>query len=427
MSFHRLPLNDPVLLKKWLIKIRQQNTPVNHNSRVCSAHFEGGKRSSDSYIPTIFPWSKSSRKPPKKRSSPKRKPPPKRRRTDQEIVANKENIFQSVSASNVSSLCSPVRSIATTTNASSGPVRIAHVATANASTNTVQNVFNAATQTHASCSDAVTQTNVLKADVEIQHSPTMLHKSIQTELKVSDASTSTEDLDLEPVPFSIEQIKNNDTDVTFYTGFASFLHFLACFNFLGPAVTNLTYTRKNSDFPSSKGRPRSLSPINEFFLTMCRLRLALREQDLANRFLISQSSVSRIVNTWINLMYYKFKEISIWPSRATIDNFMPDSFRSMYPTTRCIIDATEIFIQMPSNPSAQQLTFSNYKNHNTLKALVGITPSGAICFISKLFGGNISDKKLTLQSGLLDLLEPGDRLWPIEDLTLMNYCHLEFL
>ena len=105
----------------------------------------------------------------------------------------------------------------------------------------------------------------MKADVEIQHSPTMLHKSIQTELKVSDASTSTEDLDLEPVPFSIEQIKNNDTDVTFYTGFASFLHFLACFNFLGPAVTNLTYTRKNSDFPSSKGRPRSLTPINEFF------------------------------------------------------------------------------------------------------------------------------------------------------------------
>ena len=49
---------------------------------------------------------------------------------------------------------------------------------------------------------------------------------------------------------------------------------------------------------------------------------------------------------------------------------------------------------MPSNPSAQQLTFSNYKNHNmhTAKALVGITPSGAICFNSDLYGGNISDK-----------------------------------
>lgn len=80
----------------------------------------------------------------------------------------------------------------------------------------------------------------------------------------------------------------------------------------------------------------------------------------------------------------------------------------MYPNTRCIIDATEIFIEMPANPSAQQLTFSNYKNHNTLKALIVITPSGVISFISDLYGGNISDKKLTQLSGLLDLLEPGD-------------------
>ena len=56
----------------------------------------------------------------------------------------------------------------------------------------------------------------------------------------------------------------------------------------------------------------------------------------------------------------------------------------MYPTTRCIVDATKIFIEMPTNPTAQQLTYSNYKNHNTLKALVAITPSGAISFISDL-------------------------------------------
>ena len=80
---------------------------------------------------------------------------------------------------------------------------------------------------------------------------------------------------------------------------------------------------------------------------------------------------------------------------------MADCFRTMYPRTRCIADATELFIEMPSNPSAQQLTFSNYKNHTTAKALVGITPSGAICFISDLYDGNISDKKLTVECGIL--------------------------
>lgn len=41
-----------------------------------------------------------------------------------------------------------------------------------------------------------------------------------------------------------------------------------------------------------------------------------------------------------------------------------------------IVDATEIYIEGPPNPTAQQATFSNYKNRNALKALVGIDPSG---------------------------------------------------
>ena len=97
----------------------------------------------------------------------------------------------------------------------------------------------------------------------------------------------------------------------------------------------------------------------------------------------------------------------IWPSRRQINHFIPQMFKEFYPTTR-IIDATEIFIQSPSNPIAQQLTFSSYKNHNTLKTLVCITPSGSISFISKLYGGCTSDRELFLQSGLLDVLEAGD-------------------
>jgi hypothetical protein len=87
---------------------------------------------------------------------------------------------------------------------------------------------------------------------------------------------------------------------------------------------------------------------------------------------------------------------------------MPNTFKMKYPTTRVIIDATEVFVEQPALPELQQLTFSNCNNHNTYKGLIGILPSGAVTFVSKLYPGSISDKELTRRSGLLDLLEKGD-------------------
>ena len=54
------------------------------------------------------------------------------------------------------------------------------------------------------------------------------------------------------------------------------------------------------------------------------------------------------------------------------------------------------------------MTFSNYKNNNTFKGLVGISPDGSVIFVSSLCPGSISDKELTRRSGILDFLEPGD-------------------
>lgn len=73
-----------------------------------------------------------------------------------------------------------------------------------------------------------------------------------------------------------------------------------------------------------------------------------------------------------------------------------------------ILDVTEIYVQKPALPDLQQMTFSNYKNSNTYKVLIGISPAGAITFISDLYAGAISDKELTKQSGILQLLEIGD-------------------
>ena len=73
-----------------------------------------------------------------------------------------------------------------------------------------------------------------------------------------------------------------------------------------------------------------------------------------------------------------------------------------------IIDATEIFVEQPAIPELQQLTFSSYKNHNTYKGLIGISPTGAVVFVSDLYPGSISDKELTRRCGILDMLDKGD-------------------
>ena len=225
--------------------------------------------------------------------------------------------------------------------------------------------------------DSVAQTcTLLKEDAEVQavvEASTDINPGLLNIAR--HVATTTEDLNAPATQFSIESIQHDDKAILFYTGFPSYILLLTCLNFFGLAAMVLCYDKKSVDPEAGfVGRHRALTPMNEFFLTRCRLRLALKEQDLAYRFQISQSTVSRIITTWLNFMLYKFKEVPIWPSRQAIDHFMPDCFQTTYHRTRCIIDATELFIEMPSNPSAQQLTFSNYKNHNTAKALVGITP-----------------------------------------------------
>ena len=80
-------------------------------------------------------------------------------------------------------------------------------------------------------------------------------------------------------------------------------------------------------------------------MTLVRLRMAFPELDMANQFGVSQSTVSRITVTWINLLYHNFKAIERFPSWNVVNKYMPESFKKKYPNTRVILDATEFFIE----------------------------------------------------------------------------------
>jgi len=50
-----------------------------------------------------------------------------------------------------------------------------------------------------------------------------------------------------------------------------------------------------------------------------------------------------------------------------------------------------------------------------MKSLIGISPHGTVTFVPTLCTGSMSDTEITKQSGLLDLLEPGDTVMSDKD------------
>ena len=118
--------------------------------------------------------------------------------------------------------------------------------------------------------------------------------------------------------FRLSSIEDDDEQVAFYTGFSSYSKLKAVYDFLGPSVEQLKYCKKQDEaallgIDNKRLCKRSLPSLEEFFMTLVRLRLDLLEQDLAYRFNVSQPTVSRITVTWINFLYLQFKELPLWP------------------------------------------------------------------------------------------------------------------
>ena len=95
-----------------------------------------------------------------------------------------------------------------------------------------------------------------------------------------------------------------------------------------------------------RGALEDLTPSQKLLLVMMRLRYNFLQNDLACRFNVEQSSVSRILNQWIPMLKVQLKQLIRWP-QTTIGPIDPPY--NLLPNAVAIIDGTEIFIQKPSN------------------------------------------------------------------------------
>ncbi|XP_038069889.1 uncharacterized protein LOC119739132 [Patiria miniata] len=205
----------------------------------------------------------------------------------------------------------------------------------------------------------------------------------------------------------VSAVNLQESDMKFYTGL-SVRSFWALVNAL---VVTLTTT------------PKFQLPVpDQLLLVLMRLRIALMIWDLGVRFKVSCSTVCDIISFWVpRLATFMRENVIFWPSRDTLARIRPKCFESCHPKATCIIDCTEIFVQRPKNLRKRAQTYSNYKHHNTYKALYCIAPNGFVTYVSKLFGGRASDTFISQNSGFLDHLLPGDevladRAFTIEDI-----------
>ena len=101
-------------------------------------------------------------------------------------------------------------------------------------------------------------------------------------------------------------------------------------------------------------------------------------------------------------MNVKTKFLIKWPDRITLRSTMPFSFRHLFKQCAIIIiDCTEV---LWSNQQIylHVLKYGAIINNSTVKILIGITPQGTISYISKCYGGRISDKEIVEQSDMLN-------------------------
>ena len=154
--------------------------------------------------------------------------------------------------------------------------------------------------------------------------------------------------------------------------------FLAIFQFLNTGLhgENIKYYDKNKKQPKhypqdqKPGMKSKLKAIDQFFLYLSWLKNGFTITVISWLFDLPKSTVSRYLITWSNLLYFSLGEINIWPSKEQVVETMPKTFKELYPSTRCIIDCTEIFCQRPSSLATQSKLYSSYKHHVTYKGLL---------------------------------------------------------
>ena len=389
IHFYRFP-EKAERRARWIAAVGRKNWAPNEHSWICSVHFVSGIKSNDplspDYVPSVFCYTKSSVK--RKLASDmeryERKVEAKKRRVENcDRLAAASSLLALSEDGNGSAYCEPHTGLHTLTSLTMADIDKLERENDHLKSENMQ-LRKECEWLKDENSRLAKETDVLKIDCQKLRRE---HEQLTTTNRTLEDTIRKQSL-------NEEFFENNNAKVKYYTGLPTFTTLMAIFTFVSTSLEDNSRT--------------VLSHFQQFLSVLMKLRLNLGDQDLGYRFGVNQSTISRYFKKWINVMYVRLSPLVKWPSREELIKTMPMEFRTNFKQCVVIIDCFEIFIERPTNLKARAQTWSNYKHHNTVKFLIGISPQGAISFISKGWGGRVSDVHLTENCGILDKLLPGD-------------------
>ena len=149
---------------------------------------------------------------------------------------------------------------------------------------------------------------------DIEKKPVLVDRDSQTLVsaltqETVDVATQTTEFDYlfcsatKTQPFTEDYFKDSDDITRFYTGLPDFHLVTTTFEFVSPYVTR---------------RTKTLSLFQEFVMVLIKLRLNEPNLDLAYRFEVSLSTVSRVFKAWMEVLDVRLSPIISWPERKEL-------------------------------------------------------------------------------------------------------------
>ncbi|KAM5131773.1 uncharacterized protein ACMZJ9_018611 isoform 2-T2 [Mantella aurantiaca] len=181
--------------------------------------------------------------------------------------------------------------------------------------------------------------------------------------------------------FCMNSIKNDGKWVRFYTGFDSYEH-LADFLCFLTADQKLCAgkIRKRSEV----GPQSALSLEDQLLLVLTRLRLGLLLQDLAFRFRVSESTVSRYWLNWTDLLHARLTQIPILYSAKYLELFEPKRTVQFQGLSCTVMDCTDLFFEVQAKDRTKPSSTHPSRNHYIRRGYAVASSNGFITFSSSL-------------------------------------------